>query len=791
MQNTEDNYFRALTKRALERRFGGLNPVQREAVFHVDGPLLILAGAGSGKTTVLVNRVENMILFGDAYNRGKPQGAAEETALLERYIEGAEADTSALAGAVAVCPVRPWNILCITFTNKAAGELKARLERKLGEETASDLTACTFHSLCVRILRRECEALGYPKGFAIYDADDSLRVVKQCLKQLNLSDKLYPPRRVLNMISGFKDKLVTPENAPEGSDQSLREAHKIYGLYQKTLKDSGAMDFDDLILQTVRLLEGFPEARDRYRGRYRYVMVDEYQDTSHAQFELIRLLAGGHKNLAVVGDDDQSIYKFRGATIENILSFEDSFRAKTVRLEQNYRSTGHILDAANAIIANNTARKGKKLWTALGEGERLKVVRVRDEEAESRLIADRILDNVSAGGKFSDHGVLYRKNAQSGALEQALARSAIPYRIIGGVRFYERKEIKDMTAYLAILVNPADNLRLLRIINEPKRQIGPSTLSSAREIADGLGASLFSVLRDAGSFAALEKKQAALTGFVSLIEGLAALAGENIPLDGLLEEILERTGYRRMLEAEGVEGEGRMENILELKSTLMRYQEENPGGDLAGFLEEIALYTDLDSYAPSADAVVLMTIHAAKGLEFEHVFLAGMEEGIFPGRAIAINPGEIEEERRLCYVAVTRAKKRLTITSASRRTFFGKTEYCIPSRFLDELPKENAECSDLSASAAANAHAQRALRHGRDALAPPRERKGGGIGIGTGPKASAAQSFSPGDEVSHNTWGRGVIISANAMGGDTLLEIDFYGGEKKKIMANYARLEKR
>lgn len=779
----------SLRKKTLERYFGKLNDMQKRAVFLIDEPLLILAGAGSGKTTVLISRIEYMVRFGGVYNaQAVPAKVGQrEMDLMQRYLDGGAVDLDELVAATAGNPVRPWNILAITFTNKAAGELRTRLEQMLGKD-AYDVQASTFHSLCVRILRREIEALGYNRSFTIYDTDDSLRVIKDVLKTWNIDDKMFPPRSVLSAISRGKDEMLSPADmlARAGDDYRTSQVARIYDTYQKTLKNANALDFDDIIMLTVRLLEQNPQVLSYYQNRWRYIMVDEYQDTNHMQYRLVSLLAASHRNLCVVGDDDQSIYKFRGATIENILSFEEQFeRAHVIRLEQNYRSTQNILSAANGLIGNNQARKGKNLWTSAGDGEKVHVVRMRDEGEESRAITDMILENVKNGSKFSDHAVLYRMNAQSNVLEKSLARNAIPYRIVGGLRFYERKEIKDIIAYLSVMNNPADTLRLLRIINEPKRGIGGSTLAAAQDIADGMGAGLFEVIAEADSYAALQKKAAALKDFADMITELAVMA-ENEPLDKVLDTLLDRTGYIKMLEGQGFEGAGRIENIMELKSNVLKYIEENEVPTLAGFLEEIALYTDLDNYDPQADSVVLMTIHSAKGLEFPYVFIAGMDEGIFPGRAAMTMPAEIEEERRLAYVAITRAKRRLTITSAERRMLFGQTVFSRPSRFIAELPAANFELEDrtkIRREPAATGY-NPAKKHGVPTASST------SIGVGAQGAAPRAEALTAGDLVHHKVFGDGKVLSAKPMGNDTLVEIDFNAMGVKKVMANFACLVK-
>jgi len=783
--------YTAARKKALQRYFGGLNEMQRQAVFQMEGPLLILAGAGSGKTTVLISRMENMIRFGNAYHDESPPAGAggAELELLEAYAGGKELPVDRLCALAAARPVKPWNILAITFTNKAAGELRQRLAVKLGEEVTADIQASTFHSLCVRILRREIEALGYNRSFTIYDADDSLRVIKEAMKAARIDEKILTAKAVRGAISRAKDQLDTPQGMQSraGDDYKTACVAKVWQAYQHSLKEASALDFDDLILKVVELFTQFPEALAHYQGRYRYIMVDEYQDTNHAQYRLISLLAGKHHNLCVVGDDDQSIYKFRGATIENILSFEEQFpQTVTIRLEQNYRSTGNILSAANQLIANNLQRKGKNLWTNSGEGEPIRVYRVRDELEESRLIADAILEGVKNGARFSDHAVLYRMNAQSNSVEKALAKNAIPYRIIGGLRFYERKEIKDVVAYLSVLVNPGDSLRLSRIINEPKRGIGGSTVTAAQGIADVEGLSLFEVISKAGEYPLLAKKSAVLGDFGGMMDALRQMAEEE-PLDRLLDKLLEDTGYLRALELQGFEGQGRIENIMELKSNILRYVQENETPTLAGFLEEIALYTDLDNYDAEADAAVLMTVHSAKGLEFPHVFLVGMDEGVFPGRTAMLYPAEIEEERRLCYVALTRAKERLTVTSTERRLIFGQTTFNRPSRFLGELPREHTDYQDKTVMA--RKQAREPAKPARSKFTP--SSMSIGVGAAAGQPKGPVQSIKAGDSVRHSVFGQGQVLSVKPMGGDTLVEIQFdkkFG--VKKVMANFARLTK-
>ena len=676
----------ALRRQVMEKEFSRMNPMQREAVFTTEGPLLILAGAGSGKTTVLVNRIANIVKYGCAYGAREFSVSLteEEIRMLEEYRDGTQEYTDEIADLLAVRPAKPWQILAITFTNKAAGELKERLEAMLGPD-GQDIWASTFHSTCARILRRDGESIGYTSHFTIYDTDDSKRVMKECQRLLNIDDKMLSHKTLLHEISHAKDSLISPEDYlnDAGDDVRLRKIGEAYRLYEKLLRDADAMDFDDMIVNTVKLLEENEEVRTRYQNRFRYVMVDEYQDTNHAQYRLTSLLAGGSGNLCVVGDDDQSIYRFRGATIENILSFEEQYhKAKVIRLEQNYRSTQNILDAANAVISHNTERKGKNLWTANGPGEKIVVDNAFDEQEESTFIADTIMDSVKGGRKWSDHAVLYRMNAQSNAIERTFVRMGVPYRVIGGHRFYERKEIRDALAYLSVISNPADNIRLRRIINEPKRGIGATTINHAAQIAAGLGLSLYEVISHADEYEQLVRAAPRLRAFTQIIDGLAE-AAEELPLNELFEKAMRDTGYLDSLALDRETYQDRLENIQELSSNLLRYSEDNEEGDLNGFLEEVALMTDIDNYNEEADTVVLMTLHSAKGLEFPVVFIPGMERGIFPGIQSLYSASEMEEERRLAYVGITRAKERLYLTHARTRMLYGSTSHNAPSPFLE------------------------------------------------------------------------------------------------------------
>ena len=779
----------ALKDQVLEKRFSAMNPMQREAIFQMEGPVLILAGAGSGKTTVIINRIAYMIQFGNAKpSAWMPNEITEDhLAILQGYLDGQDVPQEILSQLLGNYPVRPWNILAITFTNKAANEMKDRLEAMLGLE-GRDVAASTFHSCCVRILRRDIERLGYTKSFTIYDTDDSLRVIKDAMGELNINDKLFKPKAVLGEISRAKDTMTSPKEylLTVGSDYRRQEIAKVYQKYQSKLLQANALDFDDIICKTVELFEQFPDVLEYYQNRWRYILVDEYQDTNHAQFRLVSLLARKYQNLCVVGDDDQSIYKFRGASIENILSFEQQFPGTAViRLEQNYRSTQNILDAANGVIQNNTGRKGKNLWTQNGEGEKIELRKVSDERAEAQFIADTIEEDVAKGMRYGDHAVLYRMNAQSGVIEQHFIKAGIPYRLFGGIKFFERKEIRDLVAYLSVIHNPSDTVRLRRIINEPKRSIGEATMATAEEISAQTGQTIFDVLRDSGSYTALARKAPTLTAFVDMIDTLRDVA-LNQPLDILLDQLMEMSGYGAMLNAQGEEGKTRMENIGELKSTMVKYEQANPeDASLAGFLEEIALYTDLDTMNSAEDCVVLMTMHSSKGLEFPVVFLPGMEDGIFPSVRVLYDQEEMEEERRLAYVGITRAKTKLYLTHAATRMVFGSTNRNRVSRFAEEIPKENLETADDTIkNFRPFGSMQRRVPGPAPAYTPS-------VAGSSRPKAApSGVSFKVGDRVRHKVFGEGTVLSITPMGNDNLVETAFDRVGTKKIMANFAKLQK-
>ena len=767
--------FIELRKQVIKKYFDRMNDKQFEAVTTVKGPLLILAGAGSGKTTVLVNRIANIVKFGDAYNSTyAPEVTDEMLKSGEDYLNGVTDFVP--DNYFAVAPAKPWQILAITFTNKAAGELKERIGLKL-TDGAEDIWAGTFHSVCGKILRRYAELIGHTSHFTVYDTDDQRRLMKEIMKSNNIDEKILPHKSVLSAISQAKDKLITPAEFKEsaGSDFRKQTIAELYRIYQKRLHEADAMDFDDMIVKTVDLLQNNEDVLEYYTNKFKYVMVDEYQDTNYAQYVLVSLLASGNNNLCVVGDDDQSIYRFRGATIENILNFEDEYRnARTIRLEQNYRSTSNILNAANAVIKNNRGRKGKNLWTDKQDGDKITVFTADDERGEARYVADSILEDVKRGMKFSDHAILYRMNAQSNAFENVFARSGISYKIVGGFRFYERKEIKDVIAYLQLINNNSDDLRLRRVINEPKRGIGDTTVNNAAQIAAELGISLYEVFKNADEYAALSRAALKLKGFCDVIDELTETA-EYVSISELFELILDNTGYREALELGGEEGQERLENVKELATNIAQYEEETPEPSLSDFLEQIALISDIDSYDDSDDRVVLMTVHSAKGLEFDNVYLVGMEEGVFPGnQSIYAGPEEIEEERRLAYVAITRARKRLTLTNAYTRMIFGTTNRNMPSRFLKEIPEELCDLGGISRIVTPvktdYGYSPKPIRSAHTAQ----------------PKAECA--FTAGQRVRHKTFGDGLVISVTPMGGDSMLEIAFDTVGTKKLMAGYAKL---
>lgn len=788
----------ALRRAVLEKDFARMNNRQKQAVFTVNGPLLILAGAGSGKTTVLINRIANILRYGDAYNSTYLRDDLDENdiAACKAYIENGTPLTTESQEHLSVSACAPWRIMAITFTNKAAGELKDRLCTMLGE-TANDIWASTFHSTCARILRRDGERIGYSSHFTVYDTDDQRRLMKSILKELDISEKNITPKSILNEISRAKDSLISPAEyaLTVGDDFRLKIISRAYTTYQKRLEDADAMDFDDLINKVVELFKKCPDVLEYYQNRFRYLMVDEYQDTNHAQYTFVRMLAEKSGNLCVVGDDDQSIYKFRGATIENILSFENTFQNATViRLEQNYRSTQNILDAANAVIEHNTERKGKTLWTQNGTGAMIHLHTAENETDEAERITKIILDGVAAGRKFSDYAVLYRMNSQSLTFERNFAKSGVPHRIIGGTRFYERREIREMIAYLSVINNPSDEMRLRRIINTPKRSIGDRSVEVAAQIGQQTGETLFEVISHAKDYPALSRAANKMTLFAAQMQGLIELNNdEEVTLGELYDELVERIDYLNFLKTDDPESaEDRAANVQELASNLRRFEEENPEGTLSDFLEEVSLITDIDNYDNNADSVVLMTVHSAKGLEFPVVFLPGMEENIFPGMASVYVPSEVEEERRLAYVAITRAKEELYIFHAESRMIFGMTNRNRVSRFVEEIPEtlvEHTRSRDYSARPVSMPSFGGAKPFG-EAPKTKSVAEAGGFTPKPRVKPAPAGTYRVGDTVLHKAFGTGLIVSATPMANDTLLEVAFDKVGTKKLFANFARLTK-
>lgn len=816
MNQTVQKYLNA--KRALfDKVYGArLNPEQCRAVFTINGPVLVLAGAGSGKTTVLVNRIAYLIKYGNAYfSDYVPEGLTPEVAeVLEDAVNMSSEEIEEILPQFSDNPPAPWSVLAITFTNKAAGEIKERLNRTFGDEAvAGSIWSGTFHSVCLRILRRHADRLGYREGFSIYDTDDKKRMLTLCMKELSIDEKRLAVKAVANAISMAKDELKTPDDMEVTRDPRSKDIIAIYKLYQKKMMEYNALDFDDIIMKTVELLQNDSEVRAFYQNKFKYVLVDEYQDTNYAQFVLTKILSDKYRNIMVVGDDDQSIYKFRGATIENILNFDTTYPDATViKLEQNYRSTGNILEAANAVIKNNSARRDKKLWCAGGAGEKIILHESSDQNDEGRYIIDRINNGIKRDGrKYSDFAVLYRINALGRSLQTSFAKSGVPYRVVGDMGFYDRKEVKDMMAYLSVLVSPFDNLRLKRIINEPKRKIGQTTVDAIEEIASANGVSMYEVVKNADEYTALAKTADKLKAFSAIIEKVRE--EKTLPSE-MITALFEGSGYKAMLTAEGFEGEGKIENVEEFISAAVEYETRCTDAGIeatpTGFLEEISLVADVDKYDETADAVVLMTVHAAKGLEFPVVFIAGMEDGIFPSQQNIGEEDEMSEERRLAYVAITRAKQMLYITHASERMMYGKTTYNQLSRFVkDELPRSlifedsprrrekptfggyhyGEGQQSFYRGGGNNSTIQRArndefaeFRRPVEISTPKREKSGAAeYGI---------VRFETGTRVKHDMFGEGTVMSSRDMGGDVLYEVKFDNGQTKKLMATFAKLKK-
>ena len=783
--------YNELKKKVLNRFFARSNDMQKKAIFRTNGAVLIIAGAGSGKTTVLCNRIANLLLFGDAYTSDYvPELSDEEMNFLQDYADGRYDSTpevtERLSQLVGHARAIPWKILAVTFTNKAAAELKERLSR-MNAPGAGEVWAATFHSTCVRILRRSIESIGYGKNFVIYDTDDSKRIIKAVQKDMNISEKSFDPKTVMNAISHAKDKLQAPEAFPvtgaDGkADFQLGVIRDIYIEYQKRLKAANALDFDDIIMKTVEVFTSDPEALEYWQNRFSYIMVDEYQDTNTAQYRLVKLLSGGTGNLCVVGDEDQSIYRFRGATIENILSFEKEFDSAVIKLEQNYRSTSNILDAANAVIRNNTQHKDKNLWSDLGAGEKIHVYKFPDEQSEGIFVANEILSNKKEGSRLSDNAVLYRNNAQSRSIELVLGKMGIPYTIVGGTKFYERKEIRDAIAYLSVICNPNDMVRLARIINEPKRGIGDTTWAEIENISLSCGISPIETMERCDEFASLTKKAKVLRPLAKMFRELIDTAEERDITD-ILDDVMQQSGYTDMLMLQGDEGIVRLENIKELKSSMIAFCEENESHSLFDYLEQVALISDLDSYNDTEDRVTMMTMHAAKGLEFENVYIVGAEENIFPSYRSLADMYELEEDRRLCYVAITRAKRRLYITTADARLLYGQTQHNKMSRFIREIPGEYVEFEDKTARSALSERTY----GGRKQSTYLQDRSAAQAAKASVP---SNEKFAPGDRVNHRKFGEGTVISATPMGNDTLVEISFDNSGTKKLAAAFAKITK-
>ena len=740
--------------------YTNLNDKQRDAVLCTDGPLLVLAGAGSGKTTVIIHKIYHLIKY---------------------------------------CNVNPYNILAITFTNKAAKELKSRLADKL-DDAGNPVWASTFHSACVRFLRRDADKIGYDKNFAVFDTADQLTVMKECLKEEGITkeDKYYTPRGVLSRISRAKDSLTSADEFAKQNEFDTYNSviARLYKRYQSKLQQYNAMDFDDLIYNAVRLFEENPDVLGYYQQKFQYILVDEYQDTNHAQYRLVQLLAQTHQNLCVVGDDDQSIYKFRGADISNILNFEREFSGtKIIKLEENYRSTQNILTAANEVIKNNPERKGKNLWTQNPSGDKSVVYTAKNEYDEAKFIADKISDlALFSGKKYEDFAILYRTNAQSRVLEDCLLKSAIPYRVIGGLRFYDRKEIKDIVAYLRLIENPNDNVSFRRIINEPKRGLGLTTIEKIDVIAASEGRSMFDICRVAKEYDELSRAAEKLQKFSEMIDELIALnsSGE-LNLEGFIKQAIAKSQMMSALQADKtIESQTRLENLGEFVSMVGESVRQNPQITLPELLENISLVSDIDNYDEDLDAVVLMTLHSAKGLEFPVVFLGGLEDGLFPGHRSFTNEEDLAEERRLCYVGITRARQQLFMSCAKQRTLFGSTQYQKQSRFLSEIPPELVEFIEpekpqfsfdsgsrkSAASTTTIPSFDKFTSTVKPTLSKPLD------------LSNSSVDFNIGDKVEHRKFGAGVVKAAQAIGGDTRLEVEFESVGNKNLMAAYANLKR-
>lgn len=781
----------------IQEAVARLNPEQRRAVETTEGPLLIMAGAGSGKTRVLTHRIAYLI---------------------------------------ATRKAAPWSILAITFTNKAAREMQERVSHLVGGTEGRDIWVSTFHSMCVRILRRDIERIGFTSNFSILDSTDQLSVIRNCMKEQNLDTKKFEPKAVLSMISTAKNELITPQQYEQKiGDYFEGIVAKVYTMYQKRLRSNNSLDFDDLIMKTIELFKESPEVLDFYQNKFKYIHVDEYQDTNRAQYMLCQMLADKHHRICVVGDSDQSIYRWRGADISNILNFEQDYpEAKTILLEQNYRSTSNILNAANGVIANNAGRKPKKLWTDKGEGDKIKVYRADSEHDEGYFVTSEIQKNIKADKAYRDHAILYRTNAQSRVIEEVLIKSDIPYQIVGGIKFYDRKEIKDMLGYLRLLSNPDDDISLTRVINVPKRGIGDTTVAKLAAAAAERGTSIYRVLETVDDLGFAGRTRNALVEFFDMIDGLHRML-EYLSVTELTEKMLELTQYRMELQTENtIESRSRLENIDEFLSVTMEFEKNSEDKTLVSFLTDLALIADIDSMndsdeeRPLDDAVVLMTMHSAKGLEFPVVFIVGMEEGVFPHSRAFQDDIELEEERRLAYVGITRAEQKLFLSCAQMRTLYGRTTSNPPSRFLEEIPEELKEDTVVArdryrrgagnggaysgrgfSSSGGSNFGHRGGAEGRSTAAPsgrsgvtvsvpgaaggtrPAPGGAGAAGPAAGAAGAAPGSYSAGDKVSHGKWGIGTVVSIKGSGNDTELQIAFPAPVGvKRLLAGFAPITK-
>ncbi|MDR1364655.1 MAG: UvrD-helicase domain-containing protein [Oscillospiraceae bacterium] len=794
--------FISIKRKFLEREFAHMNDKQQEVVFNTEGRVMVLAGAGTGKTTTLVNRIANMVKYGNTYDNSEVIGLTQEKIdILERGFENGK-KLADFAEIVELKPVLPENILAITFTNKAAREIKIRLALNLGD-VANDVWSSTFHSLCVKILRDNIDVLEYAEDFAIYDSDDTKRLIRECQRSLNIDEKNFPIRSCISAISCAKDNMIDVREfkIKNGGDIGSKQISRIYEMYQAKLKNSGAMDFDDLITNTVTLLSENKRILEKYQGIFRYIMVDEYQDTSFAQHKLITLLSGKNGNLCIVGDDDQSIYGFRGASVENILKFDKTFEGvRVVRLEQNYRSTKNILDCANSVIKNNTERKEKTLWTSQKDGNKIRLHTAYSEHDEANIIVQEIKKQVKNNNKkYSNFAVLYRMALQSNVLEKVFAVNSIPYRVFSGMRFFDRAEIRDLIAYLGVINNTCDEVRMRRVINRPKRSIGERTISIVSDVALKNGKSCFEIMCNADKYPELQRAVVKVVTFVNLMEKFLSMNASGEKLSDIYQAIVDDTHYLDFIKQEGEDIEIKTENVKELGNFIVNFEKENgDNASLTKFLEEISLVSDPFIEEGKIDFVSLMTVHSAKGLEFPVVFVPGFEENMFPGVQCLNNPDNIEEERRLAYVAFTRAKEELFILNSTSRMIFGNTNHNKPSRFLAEIPekileitksKEWKKMPDAQEKPKSTYELRvRSVVSARNFSRSSQDDRNNQADDNS--TSDFGTVFSPGEIVNHTIFGKGTIVSSIPIGGDKLLEINFEKIGIKKMMSNLARLKK-